>query len=163
MDCRPPGSSVYGIFQARILECVAIPFSRESSQPRDRTCVSCIGRKIVYCWATSEALNSDKNMRKKLLLSSKSLVGAKLNFWDMQKKMKCIEKNFLRNTSPVVQWPLDRIQCKTSKTQSEAGKKTSAMGKKSVCKAAEFSEQSFLNKCQFQKLKLICCICYHSK
>ena len=36
MDCSPPGSSVYGILQARILECVAIPFSRGSSQPRDQ-------------------------------------------------------------------------------------------------------------------------------
>ena len=35
MDCSPPGSSVHGIFQARILECVAISFSRRSSQPRD--------------------------------------------------------------------------------------------------------------------------------
>ena len=40
MDCSPPGSSVHGILQARILEWVAIPFSRESSQPRDRTQVS---------------------------------------------------------------------------------------------------------------------------
>ena len=37
MDCSPPGSSVYGIFQARILEWVAIPFSRVSSRPRDQT------------------------------------------------------------------------------------------------------------------------------
>ena len=35
MDCSPPGSSVHGILQARILEWVAIPFSRGSSQPRD--------------------------------------------------------------------------------------------------------------------------------
>ena len=42
MDCIPPDSYVCGIFQARILECVAIPFSRGSSWPRDQTCVSCI-------------------------------------------------------------------------------------------------------------------------
>ena len=42
MDCSPPGSSVHEIFQARILESVAIPFSRESSQSRNRTQVSCI-------------------------------------------------------------------------------------------------------------------------
>ena len=40
MDCIPPGSSVHGIFQGRILEWVAFPFSRGSSQPRDRTQVS---------------------------------------------------------------------------------------------------------------------------
>ena len=42
VDCRLPGSSIHGIFQARILEWVAISFSRGSSQPRDRTEVSCI-------------------------------------------------------------------------------------------------------------------------
>ena len=41
MDCIPPGSSVHEIFQARILEWVAISFSRASSHPRDRTPVSC--------------------------------------------------------------------------------------------------------------------------
>ena len=42
MDCSPTGSSVYGILQARILEWVAIPFSRGSSQPRDLTQVSAL-------------------------------------------------------------------------------------------------------------------------
>ena len=41
-DCSPPGPSVHGILQARILEGVAISFSRASSQPKDRTRVSCI-------------------------------------------------------------------------------------------------------------------------
>ena len=51
---QPPGSSVHGILQARILEWVAMPSSRGSSWPRDRTCVSCIGRQILYLWATWE-------------------------------------------------------------------------------------------------------------
>ena len=42
MDCSPPGSSIHRIFQARVLECVAISFSRGSSQLRDWTQVSCI-------------------------------------------------------------------------------------------------------------------------
>ena len=42
MNCSPPSSSVHGISQARILEWVAIPFSRRSSQPRDPSCVSCV-------------------------------------------------------------------------------------------------------------------------
>ena len=41
MDCSPSGSSVHGILQASILEWVALPSSRGSSQPRDRTCISC--------------------------------------------------------------------------------------------------------------------------
>ena len=44
MDYSPPGSSVHGIFQARILEWVTISFSRGSSRPRDRFSVSCTGR-----------------------------------------------------------------------------------------------------------------------
>ena len=53
MDCSPPGSFVHGILQARILEWVAMPFSRGSSQSRDRTCVSYlsyVGRRILYHW-----------------------------------------------------------------------------------------------------------------
>ena len=41
MDCSPPGSSFQGILQARILECVVLPSSRGSSQPRDQTHISC--------------------------------------------------------------------------------------------------------------------------
>ena len=54
-DYSPPGSSVHGILQARILEWVVISFSRGSSWPRDRTWVSCIGRWIHYHWFTREA------------------------------------------------------------------------------------------------------------
>ena len=55
MDCSPPGSSVHGTLQARILEWVAIPFCRGSSQPRDQTQVSCIAGGFFTIWATKEA------------------------------------------------------------------------------------------------------------
>ena len=56
MGCSPTGSSsVHGICQARILEQVAISYSRGSSQPRDQACVSCIGQQILCHWATWEA------------------------------------------------------------------------------------------------------------
>ena len=51
MHGSPPGSSVHGIYQARILKSVAISSSRGSSRPRDRTCVfwgPCIGRWVIY-------------------------------------------------------------------------------------------------------------------
>ena len=51
MDCSLLGSSIHGILQARILEWVFISSSRESSQPRDQTCVSyvsCISRRVLY-------------------------------------------------------------------------------------------------------------------
>ena len=57
-DCSPPGSSVHGIFQARILEWVAIFYSRGSSWPRDQTRVSgisCIGRRVPYHCVTCVA------------------------------------------------------------------------------------------------------------
>ena len=56
MDCSLPGSSVHGIFQARILESVAISSSRGSSLPRDLTHVSCVGRRVLYHCATWEVL-----------------------------------------------------------------------------------------------------------
>ena len=60
-DCSPPGSHVRGILQAGILEWVATSYSWVSSQPKDQTqlsCISCIGRQILYRWASGEALTS---------------------------------------------------------------------------------------------------------
>ena len=57
-DCSQLGSSVHGLFQARILEQVAISFSTGSFQPRDGTyvsCVSCTGQQILYHCTTQEA------------------------------------------------------------------------------------------------------------
>ena len=56
MDCSLPGSSIHGIFQARVLESVAISFSRGSSQPRDQTGVSCIVGRCFTVWATREQM-----------------------------------------------------------------------------------------------------------
>ena len=56
VDCSLPGSSIRGIFQARILEWAAISFSTGSSQPRDWTCVSCIAGRHFMVWATREAI-----------------------------------------------------------------------------------------------------------
>ena len=58
-DCSPPSSSVYGILQARILECVAMPSSRGSSRTRNRNQVSydsCLCRWIFHHWTRWEAL-----------------------------------------------------------------------------------------------------------
>ena len=55
MDCSSPGSSVHGTLQARILEWVAMPSSRGSSQPKDWTQVSCTAGKFFTHWTTWEA------------------------------------------------------------------------------------------------------------
>ena len=57
MDCTLPGSWVHEILQARILEWVAIPFSRGSPQPRDQTQVSHTAGGFFTIWATREASN----------------------------------------------------------------------------------------------------------
>ena len=54
MDCSLPGSSVHGMLQVRILGWLAISFSRESSQTRDQTWVSCIAGRFFTFWVTRE-------------------------------------------------------------------------------------------------------------
>ena len=59
MDCSPPGSSVYGIFQAKLVEWVAMPSSRASFWPRDWiciSCVSCVAGGFFTRWVIGEAL-----------------------------------------------------------------------------------------------------------
>ena len=66
IDCSPPDSYVHGLFQAKILEWVAISFSRGSSQPRDWThvsCVSCIGRKILSLVQTGKPLTNGEGIQ----------------------------------------------------------------------------------------------------
>ena len=58
MDRSLPGSSVHGIFQAIVLEWIAISFSRRSSRPRDRTRVSRIVDRCFTVWATREVLGT---------------------------------------------------------------------------------------------------------
>ena len=53
MDCSPPGSSVHGILQARLLEWVAISYSKGSSWPRDQTQIFCVAGRVFTIWATN--------------------------------------------------------------------------------------------------------------
>ena len=62
--CDPMDYTVHGILQARILEWVAFPFSRGSSQPRDRTQVSGIAGGFFTSWATKEVCYSDNKLLK---------------------------------------------------------------------------------------------------
>ena len=79
MDCSPPGSSVHGILLARILEWVAISFSRGSSRARDGThisCVSCMGRGILFqsscnqlkLWSFGDTPRSPQNLNSMIKL-----------------------------------------------------------------------------------------------
>jgi len=64
MDCSLSGSSVHGIFQARVLEWIAVSFSRESYRPRNQTGVSCIAGRHFTIWATREAQLTVSNYQK---------------------------------------------------------------------------------------------------
>ena len=75
MDCSPPGSSVGGILQARILEWVAISFSRGSSQPRARTWVSCIAGRLFMVSATGKALSVSLKHRESGNVQTEARIG----------------------------------------------------------------------------------------
>ena len=79
MACSPPGSSVPGVSQARILEWLAISFSRASSPPRDWTHVSCISRWILYHGATRKAQIWCEQRLKIILRALPSLANGKLS------------------------------------------------------------------------------------
>ena len=59
MDCSPPGSAVHGILQARILEWVAISFSRGSSQTRDQAQIACIVGRLFTVWVPRWGMMAD--------------------------------------------------------------------------------------------------------
>ena len=82
MDCCPPGSSVRGILQARILEWVAIPFSRESSWHKDQTLVSRIAGRFTDSLPSEppgKLLGEDENALK--LDYSDSWLHNTVNIW----------------------------------------------------------------------------------
>ena len=106
MDCSPSGSSVHGIFQARILEWVAISFSRGSSWPRDWTCVSwifSIGRWILYHWASWKAMYCTRATKKKT--SSISFVSWRSctvpGLWNTRRKSVCGLNSEWMNSSQI--------------------------------------------------------------
>ena len=75
VDYSLPGSSVYGILQTRVLEWVAIPFSRGSSQSRDRPHVSCIWAGFSTIWVTREAHWINRNSKHKMCLTILKIKG----------------------------------------------------------------------------------------
>ena len=84
MGCSLPGSSVHRIFQATVLEWIAISFSRGSSQPRDRTRVSHIGdRHFTVCATQSIEIHKykmeDTNQRTQIVFSDDSRLALKVH------------------------------------------------------------------------------------
>ena len=82
MDGSLPGFSVHGISQARILEGVAISFSRGSFQPRDQNYVSYTGSRILYHWATTEALEFPVQWIKKTKTKNTRICTEVISLWN---------------------------------------------------------------------------------
>ena len=98
MGCSPPGSSVHGIFQARILEVGDISSSRVSSQPRDWThisWISFIGRQNLYHWATSEA----QGVSRSVMSNSCSLPGSSVHGISQAIILEWVAVSFSRGSS----------------------------------------------------------------
>ena len=94
MDCSPPGSSVHGIFQARILQRVAISYSRGSSRLRNQNCVSCAsysGRQILYHCATWEPSNKPQHSHKPKPNGARLYLFSSL--WKLKEMRKLQKKN----------------------------------------------------------------------
>ena len=110
MDYSPPGSSVQGIFQARILEWVAIPFSRGYSRPRNRIQVFRIADRFFTVWATRKA--EAYNLSRICLWSQTAIFqtpkSRRLIIWQQTKKL-CSQKgvkqpNFFLSFFSSVRW-----------------------------------------------------------
>ena len=86
MDCSPPGSSIHGIFQARVLEWVAISFSRGSSWPRGWTQVSHIAGRCFTIWATREALSGRKEWSNLAVIARRGCKRERDNVYDLFSK-----------------------------------------------------------------------------
>ena len=107
MDHSPPGSSVYGILQARILEWVAVSLSRGPSWLGDRTWVSCIVGRFFTVWASKEANYPQNTTRKTVQLPNhllfKILKTYKLNLQMFVQKQCGILKICVWRTAMTVQ------------------------------------------------------------
>ena len=142
MDGSLPGSSVHGIFQARVLEWIAISFSRGSSQPRDKTRVSHIVDRRLTVWATdrfSYIGNLGKRRYGTYLLPR---TPPKINLWG---KCNCyfLLQNYLGNRKPhclhfslwTLPWPLSLLQ--KAKNTIEVGRVTTVP----VCPGLSFTSE----------------------
>ena len=84
MDCSLPGSSVHGIFQAKVLEWLAISFSRGSCRPRDRTLLSLIAGRCFTIWATRETCSHFDIKQTRVVSHTYFIYGLSTAFKDFQ-------------------------------------------------------------------------------
>ena len=88
LRCRPPASSVHGIFQVRILEWIAISFSRESSWPQDLICISCLAGRFFTTEPHAKPLVEDRHS-----VNTYQPEISEMYEWGLVKILKFIEDN----------------------------------------------------------------------
>ena len=107
-DCSPPGSSVHGILQARVLEWVAISYSRESSWPRDWACTSCTDRRALYHCASrpsgKEWTQAPETEGPGFVLQLDNHDRAVMRMLCNPRKLKLPHVNFLKNNYSYFSW-----------------------------------------------------------
>ena len=108
MDCSLPGFSIHGIFQARVLEWVAISFSRVSSWPRDWTWVSRIVGKCITVWATMEVIPYGRKWGR----SKEPLGESERGEWKAGLKLN-IQKTKIMASGPITSWQIDEETVET--------------------------------------------------
>ena len=125
MDCSPPGSSVHGISQARILEWVTISFSRGSPQPRDRTHISCLAGGYFTAETPKKTETETKVAQSCLTLCDpmdRSLGGASIHGIFQARVLEWVAISFFRGSSqPRDQTRVSRIASRHFYHQSHQG------------------------------------------
>ena len=103
-ELSPPGSSVHGILQARVLEWIVIPFFRRSSPPRDQSQVSCIAGRFFAIWATREAQVIWYTHIKNIMQELKVIRRKELHIHDLEKE-KATHSSILAGKIPWTEGP----------------------------------------------------------
>ena len=102
VDCSPSGSSVRGVFPARILGWIAIPFSRGSSWPRDRSRVSCIAGGFFPIWATRFSLIYElKTWLKINIHKTKTMASSPITSWEINGETMETVRDFILGGSKI--------------------------------------------------------------
>ena len=113
MDCTLPGSSVHRILQAGILEWVAIPFSRGSSQPENQTQVSCIAGRFFTIWAIREALHIGSCIKSLVILDSTHMCKSEKRAVNLYLYLRVILKSYWKAPCSSVQFDSVSLSCPT--------------------------------------------------
>ena len=112
MNCSPSVSSIHGILQARILEWIAIPFSRGSSWPRDQTQLSCIAGRFFTIWATGKILTYCCQFIEKNMLKDTNEMSDKQIHWGRSGKL--LSRGAFTPCGVWLKYPLSTQKCSST-------------------------------------------------